>query len=34
MSFFEDITGKGHYSTAPADSEDNLIFVTQLAEDS
>jgi hypothetical protein len=30
----EDTTGKGHYSTTPADSEDNMGFITQLADDS
>jgi len=29
----EDTTGNGHYSTTPADSEENLIFITQLAFD-
>ena len=30
----EDTTGKGHYTTTPANSEENLVFVTQLSEDS
>ena len=30
----EDTTGKGHYTTTPVDSEENLVFVTRLSEDS
>ena len=30
----EDTTGKGHYATTPVDSEENLIFVTQLEDHS